>query len=97
MDEEPFHRHADERSVMIAEANLDSLIDAGWVVLYKEFDSTAFRKWKSQALACLTKLLGPDHSYTQSFKSHVQNAEELSVLIGGGILTAVKEQIQKKQ
>ncbi len=82
---------------MTAETKLDSLIEAGWAVLYRDFDSTAFRNWQSQALACLTSLLGPEHSYTQSFKSHVQHAEELSVLIGGGILTAAREEIQKKQ
>jgi len=81
---------------MIAERKLDDLIEDGWLVLYQEFNSAAFRNWQSQALACLASLLGPDHSYTLAFRSHVRNAEELSVLIGGGILTAAKEEMRKK-
>jgi hypothetical protein len=87
---------ADERTVMIPESKLDDLIEAGWSVLYRDFDRTAFRKWQAQAITCLASLLGPDHSYTLAFKSHVQDAEELSVLIGGGILTAAREEMQKK-
>jgi hypothetical protein len=88
---------ADKRTAMIAETKLDDLIEAGWVVLYRDFDRRAFRNWQSRALTCLASLLGPDHSYTLAFKCHVQDPEELSVLIGGGILTAAREEIKKKR
>ncbi len=82
---------------MIAETMLDDLIETAWSVLYRDFDRRAFQNWQCQSLACLANLLGPDHSYTLAFKSHVQDPEELSVLIGGGILTAAKEEIDKKR
>lgn len=79
---------------MHVEKRIDDLIEAGWHVLESDFDNTAFQNWKRQAFNCLVALLGPNHKYTQSFKDYVKEAAEKNVLAGGGILTAVKEQIQ---
>jgi hypothetical protein len=76
----------------IVERKIDELIDAGWNVLYTDFDARAFDQWKRKAFSCLSALLGPDHKYTQSFKNYVAAAEEISLLVGGGILTAAKEE-----
>jgi hypothetical protein len=92
-----YHVLAKKRAAMIAETMLNDLIETGWLVLYRDFDRRAFRNWQCQSLDCLVDLFGPDHSYTLAFKSHVQDPEELSVLIGGGILTAAKEEVQKKR
>lgn len=81
---------------MTGEKQLDLLIDAGWKALYNGIDRAGFRNWQIEALGCLTGLLGADHSYTRSFKSRVQDPDELSVLIGGGILAAAKQELQRK-
>ncbi len=46
------------------ERKIDELIDAGWDVLYSDFDVRAFDQWKKSAFSCLSALLGPDHKYT---------------------------------
>ena len=76
---------------------MNNLIDEGWLVLYEGFDKGAFQNWQSLALMYLTKAFGPDHSYTRSFRAYVQKPEELSVLIGGGILEAAREEFRKKR
>lgn len=76
---------------MVLEKSIDDLIQAGWNVLDSDFDPEAFRYWRQQALNCLTELLGPEHSYTRSFKNYVREAQVKSLLAGGGILAATKE------
>ena len=55
-----------------------------------------FANWRSQSLAFLTDLLGPDHIYTREYK---ENTEEIayaeSVSAGMGILQAVLEDIDQ--
>lgn len=80
---------------MLEEKLIDDLIEAGWYVLDTNFDETAFRNWRERALYCLAGLLGQDHHYTESFRSWVQGDEKNNVLTGGGILSAVKEEILK--
>lgn len=80
---------------MLEEKLIDDLIEAGWYVLDTNFDETAFRNWRERALYCLAGLLGQDHHYTESFRSWVQGHEKNNVLTGGGILSAVKEEILK--
>jgi hypothetical protein len=77
------------------ERKIDELIDAGWDVLYSDFDVRAFDQWKKSAFSCLSALLGPDHKYTQSFRNYVATGEEMSLLVGGGILTAAKEEMAR--
>jgi hypothetical protein len=78
---------------MVPEKRIDDLIEAGWHVLYSDFDAIAFRDWRNKAFACLHALLGPDHMYTRSFRRPVQEPAESSLLVGGGILTAAKETV----
>jgi hypothetical protein len=79
------------------ETRIDELIDAGWDVLYSDFDVRAFDRWRKRAFSCLNVLLGPDHTYTRSFRNYVEAAEEISLLVGGGILSAVKEDLVKSE
>lgn len=79
------------------ESRIDELIEAGWDVLYSDFDARAFDRWRRRAFRCLNVLLGPDHTYTRSFQNYVEAAEEISLLVGGGILNAVKEDLAKSE
>ncbi len=81
----------------VVERKIDELIDAGWDVLYSDFDVRAFDHWKKSAFSCLSALLGPDHTYTQSFRDYVATEEEMSLLVGGGILTAAKEEMARSK
>jgi len=69
---------------MFAEKRIDDLIEAGWHVLDSDFDAAAFQHWRKQAFKCLTDLLGPDHTYTKSFRKHVQSLEGKKSLYMGG-------------
>lgn len=81
---------------MFVEKRIDDLIEAGWHVLDSDFDTMAFQHWRKQAFKCLTALLGPDHTYTRSFRNYVHSMEEKkNVLVGGGILTAAREELAK--
>lgn len=77
------------------ETRIDELIEAGWDVLYSDFDARAFDQWRKRAFSCLNVLLGPDHLYTQSFRNYVETAEEISLLVGGGILSAAREEVSR--
>ncbi|MBI5250303.1 MAG: hypothetical protein HY912_12480 [Desulfomonile tiedjei] len=89
----PGNSKFDNITERVIEKRIDELIEAGWDVLYSDFDVRAFDQWKKRAFSCLTVLLGPDHTYTKSFGNYVDAAEEISLLVGGGILTAAKEQM----
>jgi hypothetical protein len=76
---------------MCVQRQIDELIKAGWGVVDSNFHPAAFHHWRREAFYCLNALLGPDHPYTEYFKSNVQDAEQKNVLAGGGILTAARE------
>jgi hypothetical protein len=76
---------------------IDDLLEAGWRILYNGFEFPAFESWRQQALDCLNSLLGADHPYAQSFSKYVEPPEEMSLLIGAGILAAAKEEIEKQE
>ncbi len=80
---------------MYEEKSIDDLIEAGWYVLDSNFDETALQNWRDRALTCLTKLLGPEHVYTQQFNDWVRNREKLNVMAAGGVLVAAKEIVLK--
>jgi len=83
---------------MIGEKRIDDLIEAGWHVLDSDFDTAAFQQWRKQAFECLTDLLGPDHSYTRSFRNYVQSVEEeKKPTSGGSTLTAAREELAKNR
>lgn len=69
---------------------LDDLIEAGWQVIYSDFDPEAFAQWRKRALNCVAILMGEDHPYTQFFDEFVSRD---SLLTGTGILEATKEQL----
>jgi len=82
---------------MLLEKRIDDLIEAGWNVLASDFDPAAFEHWRNQAHMCLTALLGREHTYTLSFMNHVRSAsDKTDTLIGGGILSAAKEEVEKR-
>jgi hypothetical protein len=78
---------------MCVQRRIDDLIKAGWGVLESNFHPAAFHNWRREAFFCLNVLLGPDHAYTDYFRSYVQEAEKKNLLVGGGILTAAKEKM----
>lgn len=80
---------------MVAEEQIDNLIQAGWQVLLSDFDVVAFQNWRKKAFDCLHALLGADHIYTQYFRNFVKEWEETNLLTGGGILIAAKEIMDK--
>jgi hypothetical protein len=53
---------------MSAEHQIDELIHTGWRVLASDFSETEFRRWRRQAVQCLTALLGADHADTRYFR-----------------------------
>ena len=67
---------------------IDVLIKAGWRVLQSDFSEVAFGRWRKEALECVTLLYGPDHPYTDYFKSRIPEPEPGNVLAGVGVLTA---------
>ncbi|MGO9568754.1 MAG: hypothetical protein ACLP5H_14560 [Desulfomonilaceae bacterium] len=71
--------------------NFTSLIDAAKVILDNRFDAQRFLSWQSLAFMTLRNLLGPFHYYTQNFKLLTSETNELSLLIGDGILIAARE------
>ena len=76
---------------MCVQRRIDDLIKAGWGVVDSNFHPAAFHHWRREAFYCLNALLGPDHPYTEHFKSNVQDTEQKERSCGGGILTAAKE------
>ena len=55
-----------------------------------------YANWRSQSLAFMTDLLGPDHIYTSDYKENTENfAYVESVKAGMGILQAVLEDIDQ--
>jgi hypothetical protein len=62
---------------------IDDLIEAGWHVLDSDFDYSAFKHWKRQALNCFETLLGPEHGYTRYLQDCINVIDE-SVISEGG-------------
>ena len=56
----------------------------------------AYKNWETQALAFLTDFLGPDHTYTSSFRTATENGGyEYHVHEGIGILEALLEDVDR--
>lgn len=81
---------------MYVEHTINDLIETGWYILDTRTDEAAASKWKTQALDCLTSLLGPDHVYVTHLKDFFRKAGRGSLLAGTGILTAAKEELAGK-
>jgi hypothetical protein len=78
---------------MYVEHTINDLIETGWSILDATTDEAAASKWKTQALDCLTSLLGPDHIYVTHLKDFFRKTGRGSLLAGTGILTAAREEL----
>jgi hypothetical protein len=65
------------------------------VIGFPTLDSGAFAGWRSQALALLEQLLGPQHTYVRDFQKHVERGFRSHVQQGQAILKALREDIQQ--
>ena len=75
---------------MPVEQELDSLIEAGWLVLKTDFSEVAFEEWRKEALKCVTLLCEPDHLYADYFRNKISEANIRNTLAGVGVLEAAK-------
>ncbi|MGO9118941.1 MAG: hypothetical protein ACLQPD_15195 [Desulfomonilaceae bacterium] len=75
---------------MPIEQEIDSLIEAGWLLFHSNFSEIAFEKWRNEVLKCLTLLCGPDHPYTECFRDKIFEAVIRNILVGVGVLEAAK-------
>lgn len=73
-----------------------ALIEAGYQVVDSDFDETTFKKWRQQAIACISSLLGADHPYTRSFSEYVRNCDLDSLFLGRGLVDATKREVLMK-
>lgn len=78
---------------MLKQRRIKDLIEAGWRILEASSDDHKCAQWKTQAIDCLTQLLGPDHIYVSYLKETFGRAGSLSVLSATGILDAAREQL----
>ncbi len=76
---------------------LDDLIECLWQVLGSGMDRQSTFPCRQKCLECLERLVGADHHYAQCFRNFVQQGDDVSLLIAGGILNALKEEIAKKE
>jgi hypothetical protein len=72
---------------------IDDLIEAARNAIDDDLDLSTIHEWKLEAVAFLTEHLGPDHYYTQYFKTYMKELEQQNLLTGGGVLTAAREEI----
>ncbi len=77
----------------MGERMIDELIEAGWYGLESDFDPQAFVHWKMKALECVECLMGPEHPYIQYFNLFVLRPASTDLLVGEGILNAMREQL----
>ncbi len=75
---------------MPIEQEIDSLIEAGWIILNSDFSEIAIQKWRIQALKCLMLLCEPNHPYPEYFRNQISEANTGNALVGVGVLEAAK-------
>jgi hypothetical protein len=76
---------------------LDDLIECLWQILGSEMDRSPTFHCREKCLECIERLVGADHHYARCFKNFVQHGDDFSLLIAGGILNALREEIAKKE
>ncbi len=81
---------------MEASDSLDDLIECLWQILGSGMKRQSTFPCREKCLECLERLAGADHHYTQCFKNFVQHGDDASLLIAGGIVNALKEEIAKR-
>lgn len=60
---------------MSLQRQIDSLVEAGWKVIESDFSPTSIDTWRSQALDCVTQLMGPDHGCARHFREYLNRAQ----------------------
>jgi hypothetical protein len=75
---------------------INDLITTAQNAVENEIDIRAIYEWKKQTLKYLEDHLGPDHYYTQYFTNYMREIEQQTLLTGGGVLAAVREEVFQK-
>jgi hypothetical protein len=75
---------------------IDHLIEAAQNGVRNECDFKAICEWKQETIDYLIKNLGPDHYYTEFFSNYLKEVEQKSLFTGGGVLSAVREEISRR-
>ena len=65
------------------------------VIGFPTTDSEAFTEWATQGVTFLENLLGPNHTYTNAFRSEAERGGYTGVVSSGiGVLSAVREDVE---
>jgi uncharacterized protein (DUF2164 family) len=76
---------------------INDLIKTAQNAVETEIDIRVIYEWKKQALEYLEDQLGPDHYYTQYFTNYMKEIEQQTLLTGGGVLAAVREEVFRRK
>jgi hypothetical protein len=77
---------------MLSEQTIEGLIVQGWIIL-DAVDDDAYFKWQTQAVDCLTALLGANHFYCMRLRAFFKETGRKGLLAGTGILAAAREHL----
>jgi hypothetical protein len=80
---------------MHSEQTINDLVEQGWIILDAADNEAAYFKWQTQAVDCLTALLGPNHFYCMRLKAFFQETGRKGLLAGTGILAAAREELAR--
>lgn len=75
---------------------IDDLIDVARIAMNDDLDVEKICEWKEEAVEYLTEHLGPEHYYTQSFTTYMEEIEHMNLLTAGGLLSAAREEIRRE-
>jgi len=75
---------------------IDDLIDVAHNAMDDDLDVQKIYEWKEEAVEYLTEHLGPEHYYTQSFTTYMEEIEHKNLLTAGGVLSAAREEIRRE-
>lgn len=81
----------------MSKGRINDLIKTAQNAVESEIDIQAIYEWKKQAIEYLTDHLGPDHYYTQYFTNYMKEIDQKTLLTGGGVLSAVREEVVVKE
>jgi hypothetical protein len=77
----------------MSSGTINDLIKTAQSAVENEIDIGEIYEWKKQAIEYLVDQLGPDHYYTQYFTNYMKELEQQTLLTGGGVLAAVREEV----
>ncbi len=52
---------------------------------------------KGRCIDCLSRLVGPDHYYTQCFQDLEMNSDRMKLLAAVGVLTGAREEVAHRK